>query len=147
DDDEKASSRRLYTGAGAWVPLDDVACELERAEDARAVAERRCDQVVVEAPFELRGADVAREQLADLCADELKEPGLIHDAAADSGTDGDVAERLEAGGGAPAVLAERCGVDVRVERDRNAEGPFERGRDVGVGPARLRRRRDAAPGR
>src|SRR6266545_2747697 len=46
---------------------------------------------------------------------------------------------------APAVLAERCGVDVRVEGDGKVEGGAERGDDLRAGPAGLRRRRDPPP--
>src|SRR5207253_9973392 len=51
----------------------------------------------------------------------VHQPAVGHSAPADAGADGDVAERLEAGRGAPAVLTESGGVDVGVEPERKFE--------------------------
>src|SRR5439155_15723568 len=77
----------------------------------------------------------------------VQELAAGHAAAADAGSDRDVAERVEAAGGAPRVLAQRGRVHVRVEGDRDAEPTADLLADVRVRPARLRRRRDVTPRR
>ena len=82
-------------------------------------------------------AVVGIAQVAELRMDEaVQELAADHPAAADPGADREVAEGVEPLGGAPAVLAERGGVDVGVERDRHAE-PAAR--------ARARRRCSPSP--
>jgi hypothetical protein len=51
----------------------------------------------------------------------VQELAADHAAAADAGSDGDVAGRVESPRRPPTVLSERCRVHVRVERDRNFE--------------------------
>src|SRR5579871_5573857 len=48
---------------------------------------------------------------------------------------------------APASLGERGTVDVRVDPDRNAEGPGEKGRERRIAPTGLGRAADAAEAR
>ena len=70
-----------------------------------------------------------------------------HPSAADPGADGDVAEGVEPLSRAPEVLAEGRRVHVGVEDDGHRQAPLDLLADIGVGPARLRRRRDVPPGR
>src|SRR4029453_10166185 len=65
---------------------------------------------------------------------------------ADPRPDRDVAEGVEALGGAPAMLAERGGVDVRVERDRYREPPPDLGSYGRVCPPLFWCRRDVPRG-
>ena len=68
-------------------------------------------------------------------------------AAADPGSDRDVAERVESLRGAEAPFAERCCADVGLDRDRHTELRGEQRADVGAGPAGLGRRRDRTEAR
>jgi len=77
----------------------------------------------------------------------VQQAAARHAAAADPGADGGVDERVEAAGGAPAMLSERRRVHIRVEGDRDAELPLDRPGDVGPCPAGLRRSRDPAAGK
>jgi hypothetical protein len=110
------------------------------SEPFEAVAVERADAVERVRGAVVRDAHVAelrmREPVHELLAD--------HGPAADAGADGHVAEGVQPDGRAPALLAERRRVHVRVERDLHAERRAQRADDVRVGPPRLRSRRDQA---
>jgi hypothetical protein len=112
-------------------------------EPLEAVAVVRADAVERIALAVVRDPHVAELRMEQ----PVHEPSVREAAAADPRADRDVTEGVEAGRGAPAVLAERRRVDVGVERERHVELLLERGHEIRVGPAVLWRRRDPAPGR
>jgi hypothetical protein len=91
-------------------------------EPLEAVAVKRTDAVE-----RIGGAVVRDPHVPELGMDQAVHQLAVHHApAADPGADGDVAERLEPGACAPAVLAERGCVDIGVEGERHAERAGER---------------------
>ena len=122
----------------------------QRASTAAARREAFPAVAVVGADARKRvGVAVVRDaHVAELGVDEaVHERSADHRAAADPRPDRDVTEGVESPGGAPALLAERGRVDVGVEGDRYRKPAADLLADVGVRPARLRRRRDVSPGR
>jgi hypothetical protein len=70
----------------------------------------------------------------------MHRPPAAHDPGADPRADREVTEAVRTASGAPAQLAERCGSDIRLQRDRHAEPIAQRGTDHRSRPPRLGRR-------
>jgi hypothetical protein len=76
----------------------------------------------------------------------VQEVALDHGATADTRTDSEVDEGVEAACHSPAMFSESCAVDVGVEADRQSESPPHRSGQVGLSPAELGCRGDMSPG-
>src|SRR5512142_921185 len=120
-----ASPETAGDGRTAGHPLETVAVEGADAREVVAAATRDGDVTHLRMP------------------ETVDETPVDDRTASDPGADGQVDERGETACGTPPPLAERRGVDVRVDRERNPELAEGR-KDVDAGPARLGRREDRA---